>query len=546
MPARTLPNLGLNGFFDLGEDNWNDEMDTNLLKLSVLSQGNVLSKLSAEPGTPADGDVHILDETNATNPNAVIIRDNGAWVYVTPQPGWLLFNRAQGYHERFNGTVWAELLTGGGGGANFPPFAGHAGRPLVVNQGENGVEWSNQPPLPRSLALLRQSTSQNFPANTSGVITFGASDSVQDQGGFWDSANPSLFTVPAGVTTVLVTASFQVAASSGNSNYEFFIRKNGAITHLQRTEVSGWGGQTISTILDVNQGDLIDCVLWSEDAFDTFPERTTLAIADIGSLGVSPAQMEGVFCRVEQNASQILPHNTTTRIEFQNVVEDNHNGWDSVNDEFIVPQEADNQIAVITVSFGRNSEEGTDSGFLRHSTDGGANFSVIGNTRTEENFFGNNSITAIVRVRAGDIIHFNSFFFDNVGSSNSSTLGNERVSFSFMTFGTTLPQNTPLASVNTQIGTIYTPVISDANGVIEMDQASANTVSLPLNSSVPFAVGTTLTMTQLGAGQTTVDAPAGVILNGVDGGNVNLNGQYGMATAYKRDLDEWVISGALV
>lgn len=113
--SRTLPNLGLTAFFALGEDGWDDEMSLNLLRLSVLAQGRVLSKVAAEPGAPSNGDVHILDETHATHANQVAIRDDGAWVYVTPLSGWLLYNVAADYYEKFDGSVWAELPISGGG-----------------------------------------------------------------------------------------------------------------------------------------------------------------------------------------------------------------------------------------------------------------------------------------------------------------------------------------------------------------------------------------------------------------------------------------------
>lgn len=122
MPARTLPNLGLQGFFDLGEDGWKDEMDLNLLKLSVLAQGGVIDKVAALPGSPTNGDIYLLDETAVANANAIAIRDAGAWVYVTPSEGWLLYNRTANYFERFDGTVWGELATGGGSVAYSVPF----------------------------------------------------------------------------------------------------------------------------------------------------------------------------------------------------------------------------------------------------------------------------------------------------------------------------------------------------------------------------------------------------------------------------------------
>lgn len=134
MASRDLPNLALKAFFDLGEDGWDDEMSLNLLKLSVLVQATALDKVSADPGSPADGDVYIFDETHPTQANKVAIRDAGAWVYVTPFDGWLIYNQAAGYYEKFDETAgaWAELATGGGGGgAVYPPVQGEAGNYTV-------------------------------------------------------------------------------------------------------------------------------------------------------------------------------------------------------------------------------------------------------------------------------------------------------------------------------------------------------------------------------------------------------------------------------
>lgn len=117
MASRTLPNIGLKGFWTLGEDGWKDENDLNLLKLSVLVQGGAISKVSATPGSPVDGDVYLFDETHPTDANKIAIRDSGAWVFLTPLEGWLMHNQAAGYYEKFDGTAWAELATGGSGGA---------------------------------------------------------------------------------------------------------------------------------------------------------------------------------------------------------------------------------------------------------------------------------------------------------------------------------------------------------------------------------------------------------------------------------------------
>lgn len=116
MPGgRTLPNLGLKAFFDLGEDGWKDEMDYNMLVLSVLAQATVLSKVAATPGAPANGDRHIFDETHPTQANKIAIRDDGAWVYVTPLEGWIVYNQAANYCEQFDGAVWDQFSPGSSG-----------------------------------------------------------------------------------------------------------------------------------------------------------------------------------------------------------------------------------------------------------------------------------------------------------------------------------------------------------------------------------------------------------------------------------------------
>ena len=60
MPSRSAAGLGLKADWDLGENNWKDEMDLNLVELSVLVGGKVLSRVSATPGAPAEGDVHAI------------------------------------------------------------------------------------------------------------------------------------------------------------------------------------------------------------------------------------------------------------------------------------------------------------------------------------------------------------------------------------------------------------------------------------------------------------------------------------------------------
>lgn len=115
MTSRVLPGIGLNGFWDLGENGWKDENDWNLLVLSVLAGGQVLDLVAALPGSPTNGQVYLLDETAGADANKLAIRDAGAWVLLAPLEGAILYDVAAGLHRTFDGTVWAELTTGGGG-----------------------------------------------------------------------------------------------------------------------------------------------------------------------------------------------------------------------------------------------------------------------------------------------------------------------------------------------------------------------------------------------------------------------------------------------
>jgi len=111
MTARTLPGLGLTGFWDLHAGGWKDAMDTNLLTLSALVQLVVKSSTTALPGSPINGDIYIVPSGAGTNPNKIAIRDNGAWVYLTPTTGMEAYAIDSGAKLRFGGSTWAA--TGG-------------------------------------------------------------------------------------------------------------------------------------------------------------------------------------------------------------------------------------------------------------------------------------------------------------------------------------------------------------------------------------------------------------------------------------------------
>jgi hypothetical protein len=100
-------------------------------------------------------------------------------------------------------------------------------------------------------------------------------------------------------------------------------------------------------------------------------------------------------------------------------------------------------------------------------------------------------------------------------------------------------------SINTQTGTSYTLALTDSSKIVEMNNASANTLTIPTNASVAFPVGTMITITQYGAGTTTVTGDTGVTVNGVSAGGGDIDARYDGVSIYKRATDEWIVQGAI-
>ena len=80
--------------------------------------------------------------------------------------------------------------------------------------------------------------------------------------------------------------------------------------------------------------------------------------------------------------------------------------------------------------------------------------------------------------------------------------------------------------------------------MVEMNVASGNALTVPSNANVAFPVGTTLTVLQTGAGQTTLTPQAGVTINGTPG--LKLRTTWSSATLIKRATDTWVALGDMV
>jgi hypothetical protein len=77
-----------------------------------------------------------------------------------------------------------------------------------------------------------------------------------------------------------------------------------------------------------------------------------------------------------------------------------------------------------------------------------------------------------------------------------------------------------------------------------MGKATAQTLTVPLNSSVAFPTGTKIDIIQTGAGETTIAATGGVTINS-EGSKLKLNAQWAGATLIKRATNTWILIGSL-
>ena len=85
----------------------------------------------------------------------------------------------------------------------------------------------------------------------------------------------------------------------------------------------------------------------------------------------------------------------------------------------------------------------------------------------------------------------------------------------------------------------------DTGAILETTGASAVTLTIPPEASVPFETGTLIHLTQAGTGVASIAADPDVTLNGIPGGTVALEGQWAGAALTRRGPDAWTIQGGL-
>ena len=126
-----------------------------------------------------------------------------------------------------------------------------------------------------------------------------------------------------------------------------------------------------------------------------------------------------------------------------------------------------------------------------------------------------------------------------ISHSGGATVKHVFVSEALNAFEAGLNETIPL---NAQTGTTYTLAVGDAGELVTLANASAITLTVPTNASVPFAIGTQITITRAGSGSLTVVGDTGVTVNSADG-YLKLRTQWSSGTLIKTNTNSWILIG---
>jgi len=143
------------------------------------------------------------------------------------------------------------------------------------------------------------------------------------------------------------------------------------------------------------------------------------------------------------------------------------------------------------------------------------------------------TIGSLAALKVGDTLEIITF-----SAFNLATITNATITASTITY-----------AINAQTSS-YTPVLNDGGAVVTMTSASANTFSIPTNSSVGFPVGSSITIIQAGTGQTTIQAVTSgtttVASTAATASAPKLRAQYSTATVLKIATDTWYVFGDIL
>lgn len=141
-------------------------------------------------------------------------------------------------------------------------------------------------------------------------------------------------------------------------------------------------------------------------------------------------------------------------------------------------------------------------------------------------------------------------------ANGTATLGSSSVALGATTTsisGLTLIAPTMTYTISTGYtgGSPYTPILSDTNGIVIINSATAVSITIPTNASVAFPIGSQLNFVWLSnVGQPTISAvtpgTTGIYSSGATSTAPKLRATNTMATAIKLGTDTWIVVGDIV
>jgi hypothetical protein len=99
-----------------------------------------------------------------------------------------------------------------------------------------------------------------------------------------------------------------------------------------------------------------------------------------------------------------------------------------------------------------------------------------------------------------------------------------------------------LVSINAQTGTAYNVGTADVGKLVTLNNAAAQTITIPANASVAFAIGDQINFLNLSTGTATFVAGGTAVIRSA-GSKLKLTTQYAVCTVLKWDTDAWIMVG---
>jgi hypothetical protein len=90
----------------------------------------------------------------------------------------------------------------------------------------------------------------------------------------------------------------------------------------------------------------------------------------------------------------------------------------------------------------------------------------------------------------------------------------------------------------------YTVVLDDAATILNCNNTSGITITIPLNATVALPVGTEIAFIRKNTGEVTIAGAVGVTISSADS-KFKIKGQYGTAAVLKVAENEWILAGSL-